>query len=404
MKHYYYKALKDKAETINGYVEANNPDEAKEKVRLMGFIPTGIYEENFESKRDSSIQTVNRVIDIGTNNLMQFTSELHMLTDSGISILQALDSIRQHAPNMKISKFANNLLLSIKSGTTFAQALKPYEKYVGNIYISLCKTGEESGALPETLKYLATLLKKKIDLRNKFIQISIYPTMLFLMLTAIFFLFGKFIFPAFIKNIQIEDIPPLATFFMSGSSFVLDYWWLSTIIIISIIMLIKYTIGFSKLKDNIANFFAKVPYMKDCMTYFALSHYMSSLYVAYQAGVPIVEALKLSEETIPTKVIRKKAEHVTNAVKQGAFITTAFYESEILPPVMMSMISTGEQSGKLEKMFLDISNAVHQKLDNALAILTQIFPLVMLVVAGAGVGAAAVALMQMYVSVLTSAF
>ena len=404
MKKYYYKALKDRAEEVTGYIEADNHNEAREKIRLMGFLPTGIYEESFESKKDNSVQTKSKVIDIGTNNLMQFTSELHMLTDSGISILQALDSIRQHAPNIKISKFANNLLASIKSGSTFAQALKPYEKYVGNIYISICKTGEESGALPETLKYLATLLKKKIDLRNKFIQISIYPTILFIMLTAIFFLFGKFIFPTFVENMHVEEIPPLATFFMSGSNFVLDYWWLAALIIISIIMLIKYTIGFHKLKDNIANFFAKVPYMKDCMTYISLSHYMSSLYVAYQAGVPIVEALKLSEETIPTKVIRKKAEHVTDSVKQGAFITTAFYEAEILPPVMMSMISTGEQSGKLEKMFLDISNAVHQKLDNALAILTQIFPLVMLVVAGAGVGAAAVALMQMYITTLTGLF
>ena len=403
MKRFYYKAIKDQKELVSGYVEADDYNDAKEKVRIMGFTPTGIYEENINRQR-RVISKDRPVLKIGTNNLKLFSSELSMFLDSGISVFEALESIQKHAHNVKISLFANNLLKSMKEGATFSEALLPHEKYLGNIYISICKTGEESGALPASLKYLTELLKRKIELRNQFIRISIYPAILLTMLVFLYFFFGCYVFPTIIERMGIDYVPPLAEFFIKGSLFVKNTGLIFVLIIAGVVALINFTCGFVGIKNKIADFMAKIPLLKSCILYFSLSHYMLSLYIAYKSGVPISEALSLAEQTIPTKTLRSNAKMVTESVKKGNSLTSAFGNSEILPPVMMSMISTGEQTGKLEKMFLDISNAVSKKLNDAIEVLAQTFPVIMLLFVGGGVGIAAIAVLQMYAASLSAAF
>ena len=403
MKKYYYKAIKDQKELVTGSVEADSHEEAKEKVRMMGFTPSSIYEEK-NSRKNNAASNNNYALNIGTNNLRLFSSELNMFLDSGISTFEALESIQNHAHNVKIALFANNLLNAMKKGATFSEALLPHKKYLGNIYTSICKTGEDAGALPATLEYLTELLKRKIDLRNQYIRISIYPAILLIMLFGLYLFFGGFIFPTMLEKMPVSYVPPLANFFMIGTSFIKNTWSIFVLIIIGVAALANLTCGFYELKNKISDFMAKIPLLKDCMLYFSLSHYMQSLYIAYKSGVPIAEALGLAEQTIPTKTLRKKAKLVTNEVKKGRSLTEAFYSAELVPPIMMSMVSTGEQTGKLEKMFLDISNAVNKKLNDAIDVLTQTFPVVMLLFVGGGVAMAAIALFQMYAASLSSMF
>ena len=401
MKRFFYSAIKDKNEMVSGHVEAVDKFDAKEKIRDMGFIPAHVYEENFENINKIKKIGNKPIISIGTNDLKIFTSSIQTILASGLSTFQALENISLHAPNKRISIFAGHIYTMMKGGATFSEALMIYKDIVGVIYVSICKTGEESGALPQTLMYLSVLLDKKINLRNKFIRLSIYPTFLFVLLFGIYMLFGKFIFPTIIMGMDM-GLPPMVAFFMKGSSFITSYFWLIVLFFIAILFAIKYTVGFKVLKDKLSDVFAKLPLIKDCMTYISLSHYMSALYISYQAGVPIVDALRLSEETIPVNAIRKKAAVVTELVGQGNRLTDSFYKSNLLTPVMLTMMSTGELSGELGKMFSDISNAVHRDLDNAMNILAQVFPVVMLVVAGVFTGIVAVTMYSLYFSALGS--
>jgi type II secretory pathway component PulF len=300
--------------------------------------------------------------------------------------------------------FARDLERAIKSGKSFYEALMPYEDILGNVYVTLCRTGEESGALPETLDYLLNLLKKKESLRSKLIHMSVYPAILIVVLVIEFMLFGLGIFPTMIENLQIDQVPPIAMAFIAGASFVLKLWWLFVFTAIGGWLLLKFTIGFKAIKKSVGNFFAKIPLMKDCLKYFSLSHYMSVLYVAYEAGVPIVAALRMAEDTISVAKINEQAKSVTNHVGKGESITDAFYKSDMLPPVIMSMVSTGEKTGKLGQMFRDISIAVEQKLDAAISVMSKAFEPLLLLVVGAGVAVMAVAVIQMYISSLTSMF
>ena len=399
MNKYFYKAVKDRKELVTGYIEANDSLDAKEKIKAMGFIPAGIYEESFTPKKYES-KTSNSVKRLSLKELRYFSSELQMLTDSGISLLEALDSIKTHAPSLKVALFAKDLSQRIKDGSTFSEALAPYEDIVGHIYTALCSTGEESGTLPATLKYLENLLKKKEDLKNKSIQMMIYPAILTLIMFGMYFIFGGLIFPFMIEKMNITAVPPIVQFFTFGTNFVKTSWWVIVLSFIGVLQVLKYTIGFKTIKRNMSNFFMKIPYLSDCIRYLSLSHYMAVLYISYESGVPINSGLRLAEATMPNDVLINRAKLVTRSTGQRENLTDAFYKADILPPVMMSMISTGEQTGKLGQMFRDISIAVEQKLDTALSTLSKVFEPILYLFIGVGIAIFALAIMQMYATAL----
>lgn len=401
MKKFFYKAIKDKTEYVSGYIEAASHEEARDKVKLMGFLPAGVYEEKAE-KHPKKNDTGNRIKKVSLKDLILFTSELHMLTDSGISVLQALDSIAQRAPSLKIAILSRDLSNSIKAGSTFSEALSPYMDTLGHIYYSLCKTGEESGTLPAALKYMENLLKKKQVLNGKLIQMSIYPAILILVLTGMFLLFGGVIFPFMISTMNLDSSPPMVQSIMFGTNFVFKTWWMFILGGFGVWHFFKNSELSGNITRMLKNFFMKIPVLNNCIQYLSLSHYMAVLHISYEAGVPIASSLQLAEETMPNEILQKQAQIVTNEVKSGKSLTDAFYNSNVLPSVMLSMISTGEETGKLGKMFRDISIAVDQKLDSALAVLMRVFEPILLLFIGAGVAVFAIAIIQMYYQALGS--
>ena len=325
---------------------------------------------------------------------------------SGISILEALDSLADHAPGKKSELIIKDVSNKIKNGDTFSQAINYYNKALGNVYVALCKTGEESGNLPETLGYLNELLKKQIELKSKFIQMSIYPAILVTIMFVMFLAFGGWLFPKIITSMSIkpEDIPIMVKIFTGSYDFFIKFTPLVLLVAIVTWVISGITLGFKKIQDKINTLLLKVPVLKDCILYHTLSHYMTVMYIAYNSGITIVDTLRLSEETINVKDLRDKASEVSSKLQNGVLLADAFKASGLLPSVMISMVSTGEKTGQLGQMFKDIAQDISAKLDNAITALAKAFEPAMLCVIGAGVAVIAIAIVQMYAKTFESFF
>ena len=355
MGKYFYRAVKDKKELVTGYVEAESAIEAKEKVKLLGFAPAGIYEEDFSTSGKTEKRTKSPGINLKLSDKISFTSELQMLLSSGISPLESLETISLHSPSKRVAIFAEDLGKKIRQGATLSEAMAPYSDSLGNIYIALCKTGEESGSLSTTLSYLTDLLKKQDALKAKYIQMSIYPTVLVIVMVGMFFLFGGFLFPRFIEicNISPEDVPFMAKILIDSVSFIQHYWLLLVLGIGGLLYGINLSVGLKNVKRGLSSFVLSIPKLCDCVRYMSLSHYMSVLHVAYESGVPIVKSLDLAENTISNDIIKDEAVQVSKYVDKGENLAEAFYKSNLLPGVLLSLVSTGEKTGKLGLMFRD---------------------------------------------------
>jgi len=163
MARYHYKALKNNKVEVKGILEASSPAEARAKVMQLGFLPTNIFEEKVQPVQ---IQQSNIVHSLGLNDKILLTSELSVMFTSGISTVEALETAELHAPKQKIKLLAQDLKQRILKGATFTDALRAHEKIFGNLYISICASGEQSGTLEKSMEYLTRLLKKQDEIKG----------------------------------------------------------------------------------------------------------------------------------------------------------------------------------------------------------------------------------------------
>ena len=405
MKRFFYRALKDKHEVITGFIEAENLDDAKIKVTQMGFLPAGIYYETKIPKEYQKQQNT-YLKKLGLKELLFFTSELQMLVDSGISVFEAMESLSKHAPSKKIAIFANDILEKMKSGKTLSEAISDYLPILGTVYISLIRTGEESGSLPATLKYLVKLLKKQDELKGKMIHIMIYPIILLTIMIGMFLIFGGLVFPMMIKQLSMTpDMIPITVKLLTGSvSFILKFGLFFLLGIWGVCYATGASIGTENIKKKALDIMMKIPILKDCLQYITLSHYMSVLHVSYEAGVPIVKTLSLAEDTIYVDSLKQQANIVTRSVTNGESLTEAYEKTLLLPNIMLSMVATGEKTGKLGQMFQDIAKNIEEKLNSAITALSKAFEPLLLIILGIGVGFMAISIIQMYLGALSSVF
>ena len=406
MKKFYYKALtKEKMKQVSGYIDAETPREAREKVRQLGFLPTNIYEE----EPFTPIKANDAVSNIAVNRLsldekIFFTSELQVMLSAGIAMIEALNVISEHAHKPKIKLLAEDLRSKISKGAAFSEAIKPYEKVFGEVFTGLCITGEASGELDRTLGRMVELLKKQSDLKGKIISMSIYPACLVMIIIAVFLLCGFYIFPAIIEtaNVAADDVPFTVTWVIDTCNFLLHNWLLVIVMLGAGISALVKMWEQSAVKRFVDKLFLDIPLVADFVRYVNLSSFFAVMNVAYEAGIPITSAIELSACSISNSVIRRQAKNIELMTANGQFLSHSFSVTEFIPPAFNVMIATGEKSGRLGIMFRDIAVAIDKKLDMVTDALAKAFEPALTVIIGLVVAYIAIAMLQLYGSMFQS--
>ncbi len=414
MAKYKYNALKSNNNIINGEIEASNPREAREKIRELGFLPTKIYlEQSQESQQYSDLisEKVNssqiNVSHLSLQEKIMFTSELEVLLSSGIPIVEALQSIANNTPKIKIKTVCEKIKDGILSGMTFAQALESfYGKVFGPVYTGLVKTGENAGELETTLDRMLLLLRKQDSIKGKIINASIYPAILIILMLGLLILFSKFVFPAFMGVFAFngDELPFLASMLVGICSFVEHFWWLLIIGVGAACGAVSSLFKNYQFKSRWDDFILKIPVVSDFIKYINLSNFLTVLHISYDAGLPIMSGLELSNETVGNHTIKGKISNSISIVKRGKSLTEAFQATDAIPHALLTMIATGEKSGTLGKMLHDAAVVIDKKVDMALEAMTKMFEPTVIVIMGGVVLFVAVAFYQMYIGMLGTLF
>lgn len=413
MAKFQYSALKNNSQIISGEIDAANYREAREKIRQLGFVPTKVYTEEAALSAPEQVEinknqvSGKKIKHLSLQEKIIFTSELQVLLSAGIPIMDALHSVEVNTPKEKIRVICQNLQHCIMNGMTFATALSSlYNETFGSVYIGLVKTGEDAGELDETLARMLVLLRKQEDIKGKIINASIYPAILIVIMTGVLMLFSMKVFPAFYGVLQMgaADIPIYSQMLIGFCEFINQFWWLVLCGIGAFFGGISILFKNPQFKAKWDNFVLKIPVISDFIQYINLSNFMTVLHISYDAGLPIMSGLELSNKTVGNFVIKKKVYNAVNMVRNGRSLSEAFEMSGAIPPALMSMISAGEKSGTLGKMFKDAAQVIDKKVDMALSAMMKLFEPTLIVVMGVVVAFIALGFYQMYVAALGSLF
>ena len=282
----------------------------------------------------------------------------------------------------------------IIAGSTFANTVAKYPKDFRQIYIGLVRAGEDSGELEKTLERLLELQKKEAAIKSKVIGTLMYPIFVICLAVVIVTIMLVFVFPAFkdmFDNLG-KELPPITAFLMNIGITLKTYWILIPIIFISLIATVYTAFTWQTSKRLIDKYVLRVPLLSALIEYSNFSNFVAVMQVAYEAGIPIIDCLYLSNITLTNYTLQQKLNEATTKVQQGQHLSLALRSVGVMPKMILFMIATGEQSGRLGDMLYQATMFIDKKLDGIIDTLTKMIEPLMLIVIGSIVLVLALAL------------
>ena len=386
---YSYVALKQGKEVVKGEVTASNLKDARDVIRKMGLVPTKINEFNeAKQKKSGSIST------LSLSEKIDFISTLQILLQSGIPAVESLMFMEQEAAKAKIRNMSKMLKTQIMAGSTFADTLARYPQVFGYIFIGLIKAGEESGELEKTLGRIKDLLSKQAAIKSKVIGTLMYPAFVVVLACLITLVMLIFVFPAFKDMFEQQEkaLPFITTMMINAGDYLKEYWFTIPMFIAAFVVLVMVILKWQPARNILDKLVLKIPLLNNLILYSNYSNFLSVLSVSYDAGIPIVDCLHLGVITLTNSVLRNKMSTAIIKVQQGLQVSQALKSTNVVPKMLLFMIATGEQSGRLGDMLEKGVNFLDKTLDSIIDTVTKMIEPIMLLVIGSIVLVMALAL------------
>lgn len=397
---YNYVALRNGKEIVNGKIEAESSREARSLIGKMGLIPTKITDntqkspEEKERAEQAEARKKVKLKKLSMREKIDFTNTLQILTKTGVPIIEALMFLESNSGSSKVKNVTMELRRQIIGGGTFADTVAKYPQIFDFVYSGLVKAGEESGELDVTLERMCALLEKQDKIKSKVVGTLMYPAFTLILAAIIILIMLIFVFPAFSDMYEGmgAKLPFVTQMCMDSGMFLKTYWYTIPIgfgaIFYGIIFLFKWPVS----KRKIDEFVLKVPLFNNFIKYSSLSNFVAVMQVAYDAGVPIVDCLFLSNMTVDNFVLKDAVKDASTKVQQGTHLSTALKSTNVMPNILLFMISTGEQSGKLGEMLGQAGDFIDTELERIIDALTKMIEPIMLIIVGSIVLVLALAL------------
>lgn len=386
---YSYTALKQGKEIVKGEITASNLKDAKDVIRKMGLVPTKINEFTEAKSRKAA-----RISSLSLSEKIDFISTLQILLTSGIPAVESLMFMEQEAAKKKIRDMSKILKTQIMAGSTFADTLARYPQVFGYIFIGLIKAGEESGELEKTLGRIKDLLTKQSNIKGKVIGTLMYPMFVVVLAFLITIVMLVFVFPAFKEMFEQQEkaLPLITSIMINAGDYLKTYWYTIPIFIVAFIVFVIVIFRWQPARNILDKLVLKIPLLNNLIMYSNYSNFLSVMSVSYDAGIPIVDCLHLAVITLTNSVLKNKLSGAIVKVQQGLQVSQAFKATKIVPKMLLFMIATGEQSGRLGDMLEKGVNFLDKTLDGIIDTMTKMIEPIMLIVIGSIVLVMALAL------------
>jgi type IV pilus assembly protein PilC len=328
--------------------------------------------------------------------LTTFTRQLATLVDAGLPLLRGLRVLEKQERQPTLKEIISQLGTSIEGGSTFSESLAQHPKVFNRLYVNMVKAGELGGVLEVVLSRLADFMEKAQKIKGKVIAAMFYPVAVMIVATGILTILMVWVVPKFqLIFVDLLDGAPLPGFtrFVLGISDAIAHHFLWTVVglivfVIAFIITIR-TRGGRRLFDK---FKLNMPVLGPVISKVAISRFTRTLGTLVSSGVPILQALTIVKETSGNVIIGTAVGAVHESVKEGETITAPLEASNVFPPMVISMVDVGEQTGALPEMLMKIADNYDEEVDNAVAAMTSLLEPIMIVFLAVIVGSIVIAL------------
>ncbi|HEY3412457.1 MAG TPA: type II secretion system F family protein [Armatimonadota bacterium] len=395
-------------QSVTGNVDADNEGTARDRLREQGtFVQsvrpvkgakttavakgqqTGVAVAKKEKKKFTFGGKVKLV------DLSVFCRQFSTMIDAGVSLVRCLSVLQEQCPNPTLKRILTDIQVEVESGNTLSRAMTKYPRVFSPLFVGLIKAGEVGGVLEESLQRLSSFLEKDMETRRKVKSAMTYPTIVIFAAFVIVIGLTTFVLPSFFqvfKDLGLKDdqLPGPTQFLMNFSALLRGGF--PTRQIILVVCLIAFIAGFksftrTKVGRRIYDRFKlKIPVFGNLNHKVALSRFARTLSTLLVSGVPILQALETVAGTVDNVIIGDAILDARTSIREGERIGDPLQKSGQFPPMVVQMISIGEESGALDAMLTKIAEFYEDEVDAALSSLTAAIEPVLMVFLGVIVG------------------
>jgi type IV pilus assembly protein PilC len=331
---------------------------------------------------------------IKTRDVVIFTRQFSTMINSGLPLVQALTILAEQTDNKSLAEVTKKVVFDVESGNTVADALSKHPRAFTNLYVNMVAAGEAGGILDTILMRLATFLEKNDALVRKVKGAMIYPTVIMSVAAIAVVTLLIFVIPVFAGMFASGGMAlPLPTRIVIGASgFLKAYWWVIGAIIIGGGYMGKKYYATNNGKLVIDRLMLRVPVLGDVLRKSAVSRFTRTLGTLISSGVSILEGLEITAKTAGNRVIQDAIMQSRSSIAGGDTIAQPLQKSKVFPPMVISMIAVGEQTGGLDEMLSKIADFYDEEVDAAVSNLLSLLEPIMIVFLGVVVGGMVVAM------------
>jgi type IV pilus assembly protein PilC len=384
---YEYRVRDPLGNTHQGTVEAASPEEARQQLRRDGFQVLDLDED------DGGEGLLPRRI--SKNELIYVTSQLAIMVDTGITLSSALGGIVDQEPNPSLRKTLADLKNSVEGGEDFSSALARYPKLFDRTYVALVKASEATGTLGTMLDRIAGYLRKELETRSRVRAAMAYPLVMMVLATAVTIFLLTYILPKFLplfksKNI---DLPGPTWLMMTVSDMLLGYWylWLGGLVLAVVGFFFGRRTGPGRRVLDLLKI--HVPIVGPMFRKVIISRSIRTLGTMLQSGVSFMESIRLAGEVSGNVYYEELWQKVLEQVSGGKRICDVLSGSSLFPRALVQMISSGEETGKLDKVLQRVSTYYDREVETSIKAATSLIEPIMIGVMGAVVGTIGLAIL-----------
>ncbi len=412
-----YVAMDSRGKETKGTLDVASQNEAISRLKEMGYFPTKVVEaEKPKPKGGKKAKTKSRggaggkkrkgfdinirIPGLGTGVkpkvLTTFTRQLATLVDAGLPLLRGLRVLERQERNSTLRNVIGDLATAIEGGSTFSEGLAQHPKIFNRLYVNMVKAGELGGVLEVVLNRLAEFMEKAEKIKGKVVAAMFYPSAVIIVAIAILTILMVFVIPKFEQifkdMLEGRGLPPFTEFVLSISRTISNHAVVAAICVVSFVILFRLFLKLKFGRKLFDRFKLHFPLLGPVISKVAISRFARTLGTLVSSGVPILQALTIVRETSGNVIVSEAVGAVHESVKEGETITAPLEESRVFPPMVISMVDVGEQTGALPEMLMKIADNYDDEVDNAVAAMTSLLEPIMIVFLAVVVGSIVIAL------------
>ena len=414
MPKYSYVAMDSRGKESKGTIEVASQNEAIGRVKEMGLFPTKIVEvDKVKEAPDKKAKVggkpagkkkgINLNIQIPglsgrvkSKVLTTFTRQLATLVDAGLPLLRGLRVLEKQEKNPTLKSIIAELALAIEGGSTFSEALAQHPKVFNRLFINMVKAGELGGVLEVVLNRLAEFMEKAQKIKGKVIAAMFYPVAVLVVATVILLILMVKVVPSFKQvfegMLEGASLPAFTRLVLGISEAIKDHILVTSGVVAACFVVFLLFIRTKFGRHVWDKFKLKMPVLGPVVSKVAISRFTRTLGTLVSSGVPILQALTIVKETAGNVIVSNAVSLVHESVKEGETITAPLEASGVFPPMVISMVDVGEQTGALPEMLLKIADNYDEEVDNAVAAMTSLLEPIMIVFLAVVVGSIVIAM------------